>query len=330
MNIAEVARAAGVSNATVSRALSGRGSVSPATRERVLAAADELGYVVSQAASTLSSGRTRNVGIVIPFLDRWFFTQVLAGAQRRLMDSGYDVTLYNLEGDGSERRTVFDDFLLRQRVDAVIAVSLELEENEVSRLHELGKPLVGVGGPIPGVRTLQIDDDAAARLATEHLISLGHTSLAHIGGDEASNADFHMPIKRRRGFSAALEAAGLEPAGFIGADFTLAGGYRAAKQILGSPDRPTAIFASSDEMAFGAILAARDLGLLVPHDVSIVGIDGHEQAEFFGLSTVAQYPRRQGAQAAEVLLAELTGSEAPSPEIPFELVTRTSTARPRP
>ncbi|GGO64876.1 transcriptional regulator [Microbacterium nanhaiense] len=330
MNIAEVARAAGVSNATVSRALSGRGSVSPATRERVLAAANELGYVVSQAASTLSSGRTRNVGVVLPFLDKWFFTQVLAGAQRRLVDSGYDVTLYNLEGDGSERRTVFDDFLLRQRVDAVIAVSLELDENEVSRLHALGKPLVGVGGPIPGVQTLQIDDAVAAHLATQHLISLGHTSLAHIGGDEASDADFHMPIKRRRGFAAAIEEAGLRPAGFVGADFTLEGGYRAAKQILGSPERPTAIFAASDEMAFGAILAARDLGLLVPHDVSIIGIDGHPQAEFFGLSTIAQYPRRQGARAAEILLAGLAGSAPPPSEVPFELITRTSTARPRP
>src|SRR5690606_23456003 len=246
------------------------------------------------------------------------------------MDSGYDVTLYNLEGDGSERRTVFDDFLLRQRVDAVIAVSLELDENEVSRLHALGKPLVGVGGPIPGVRTLQIDDDAAARLATEHLIALGHTSLAHIGGDEASDADFHMPLKRHRGFSAALRDAGLAPAGFIGADFTVEGGYDAAKQILGSPDRPTAIFAASDEMAFGAILAARDLGLLVPHDVSIIGIDGHGQGEFFGLSTIAQYPRHQGACAAAILLAELNGETPPSAEVPFELVTRTSTARPRP
>ncbi|MGO3033381.1 MAG: LacI family DNA-binding transcriptional regulator, partial [Microbacterium gubbeenense] len=101
MNIAEVASAAGVSNATVSRALSGRGSVSPRTRERVIAAARDLGYVVSQAASTLASGRNRNVGVVLPFLDRWFFTQVLAGAQQQLMASGYDITLYNLEGDGT-------------------------------------------------------------------------------------------------------------------------------------------------------------------------------------------------------------------------------------
>ncbi|MGO1234458.1 MAG: LacI family DNA-binding transcriptional regulator [Microbacterium gubbeenense] len=331
MNIDEVASAAGVSNATVSRALSGRGSVSPRTRERVIAAARDLGYVVSQAASTLASGRNRNVGVVLPFLDRWFFTQVLAGAQQQLMASGYDVTLYNLEGDGTERREVFETFLLRQRVDAVITVSLELDEPEVSRLHALGKPIVGVGGPIPGIRTLQIDDDQAARLATEHLIALGHTSLAHIGGDEASDADFHVPIKRRRGFVSAAEAAGITAPRIVGADFTMAGGYRAAKQLLGAPDRPTAVFAASDEMAFGAILAARDLGLEVPRDVSIIGLDGHDMAEFFGLTTIAQYPRHQGATAVDLLMSEL--EDAPPPpaaDIPYELIVRDSTTRPRP
>ncbi|WP_110589485.1 LacI family DNA-binding transcriptional regulator [Microbacterium suaedae] len=336
MNIAEVARAAGVSNATVSRALSGRGSVSPATRERVIEAASELGYVVSQAASTLASGRNRNVGLVLPFLDKWFFTQVLAGAQERLMRAGYDVTLYNLEGDGFERREVFSNFLLRRRVDAVIAVSLELSESEVTRLHALGKPLVGVGGPIEGVRTLAIDDVRAARLATEHLLGLGHTRIAHIGGDTAYDLDFHLPTKRRQGYEEALSAAGIpaDPSLVVGADFTVPGGYRAAKQLLGAPagTRPSAIFAASDEMAFGAILAARDLGLVVPQDVSVAGVDDHDMAEFFGLTTIAHFPRRQGALAVDVLMAELEpGAVAPADtSMPFELVVRSSTARPRP
>lgn len=329
MNIAEVARVAGVSSATASRALSGRGSVSPKTRERVLETASELGYVVSQAASTLASGRNRNVGIVLPFLDRWFFTQVLAGAQQSLMRSGYDVTLYNLEGDGSERRKVFDTFLLRQRVDAVIAVSLELDDAELRRLHALDKPLVGVGGPLAGAPTLALDDVRAARLATDHLIGLGHTRIAHIGGDDASNVDFHLPTKRRQGYEEALAAAGIGRPVVVGGDFTMRDGYRAAKQILGSPDRPTAVFAAGDEMAFGAILAARELGLDVPRDVSITGIDDHDAADFFGLTTIAQFPRRQGALAVDVLLAELEGSPVPDDtELPFELVVRSSTTRP--
>jgi DNA-binding LacI/PurR family transcriptional regulator len=337
MSIAEVARLAGVSTATVSRALSGRGHVSDAARERVAEAARELGYVVSQAASSLASGRTRNVGIVLPFLSRWYFTSVLEGAQQRLMRSGYDVTLYNLAGDGRERRTVFEHFLLRQRVDAVIAVSLELTEPEVTRLHALGKPLVGVGGPIPGVRTLAIDDVAVAKLATEHLIGLGHASIALIGGDVASDADFHLPTKRRQGWEAALAEAGLPISGqrVVNADFTVQGGYRAAKQLLGAPlrDRPTAVFAASDEMAFGAMLAARDLGLSVPLDVSIVGIDDHDMSDFFGLTTVAQFTREQGALAVDILMAQLepAGDDvAPSDTpLPFELRVRSSTSRPR-
>ena len=202
--IEEVAKLAGVSTATVSRALSGRGHVSPASKAKVVEAATRLGYVVSSNASSLASGRTRNIGVVIPFLNRWFFSSVLEGAQQELLRSGYDLTLYNLSGDGRERASVFEHFLLRQRVDAVIAVSLELTEHEVARLHDLGKPLVGVGGPIPGVRTLTIDDAAVARLATEHLIGLGHTRIAHIGGDLEFDLDFHLPTNRRTGYELSL------------------------------------------------------------------------------------------------------------------------------
>ncbi|QAY72259.1 LacI family transcriptional regulator [Agromyces protaetiae] len=333
--IEDVARLAGVSTATVSRALSGRGHVSPASKAKVLEAAARLGYVVSSNASSLASGRTRNVGVVIPFLNRWFFSSVLEGAQQALLRHGYDLTLYNLSGDGAERASVFEHFLLRQRVDAVIAVSLELTESEVTRLHDLGKPLVGVGGPIPGVRTLTIDDIAVARLATEHLIGLGHRRIAHIGGDLEFDLDFHLPTNRRLGYESALRDAGIEPEPkyFAPADFTVAGGYHAAKQLLGSPrDRPTAIFAASDEMALGTILAARDLGMSVPRDVSVVGIDDHDLADFFGLTTVAQFPRVQGEQAVETLMEQLEpGSDASEPasiSLPYELRVRSSTARP--
>lgn len=335
-SIEEVAKLAGVSTATVSRALSGRGHVSPASRAKVEKAAGQLGYVVSSNASSLASGRTLNIGVVVPFLNRWFFSSVLEGAQQALLRHGYDLTLYNLSGDGQERASVFEHFLMRQRVDAVIAVSLELTPPEVTRLHELGKPLVGVGGPIPGVHTLAIDDGAIAKLATEHLISLGHTRIAHIGGSSEFDLDFHLPSHRRIGYESALTEAGLtvDPRLFAAADFMVPGGYTAAKQLLGNPrGRPTAIFAASDEMAFGSILAARDLGLSVPGDVSIVGIDDHDLAEFFGLTTVAQFPRVQGERAVDVLMNELEPGrgEVPAPTatpLPYELRVRSSTARP--
>jgi LacI family repressor for deo operon, udp, cdd, tsx, nupC, and nupG len=335
--INEVAQLAGVSTATVSRALSGNGHVSEATRQRVHAAALELEYVVSSNASSLATGRTKNVGVVIPFLNRWFYGAVLEGAEQALLSHGYDLTLYNLSGGNDERRTVFEHFLLRKRVDAVIAISLELTPNEVSRLLDMNKPIVGVGGPLPGVRTLSVDDVAIARLATEHLLALGHRSIAHIGGNPDYELDFHLPTNRRYGYEAALEEAGVtvDPTLFHATDFTLQGGHAAAKQLLGNPHkRPTAIFAASDEMAIGAILAARDLGLHVPDDVSVIGIDDHELAEFFGLTTIAQFPALQGRMAVDILMDQLhpghTADASSNTPLPFELIVRSSTSRPTP
>ncbi|GGL05237.1 LacI family transcriptional regulator [Salinibacterium xinjiangense] len=334
--IDQVAKLAGVSTATVSRALSGNGHVSEPTRHRVRAAALELGYVVSSNASSLATGRTRNIGVVIPFINRWYFGAVLEGAEQALLGHGYDLTLYNLSGGDDQRRSVFEHFLLRKRVDAVIAISLELTGDEVDRLMDMHKPIVGVGGSIAGVRTLSIDDAAVARLATDHLLALGHRTIAFIGGNREYDMDFHVPSQRRAGFTAALATAGIDadPELFRAADFTIPGGYAAAKQLLGNPrTRPTAIFAASDEMAIGAILAARDLGLSVPDDVSITGVDDHELAAFFGLTSIAQFPALQGRMAVDILMDQLhpdhTALASSNTPLPFELIVRSSTARPK-
>ena len=181
--IADVARLAGVSKSTASRALSGRGYVSEGTRSRVVQAASNLGYVVSSNASSLVTGRTRNVGVVIPFINRWYFAETLEGIESALIGAGYDLTLYRLSEDADQRRRVFDYFLVRKRVDAVIAVGIALTTHEVDMLLSLGKPIVGVGGNIEGISTLSIDDVSAARFMTEHLVSLGHTRIMHLGGD---------------------------------------------------------------------------------------------------------------------------------------------------
>lgn len=332
VSIDEVAKLAGVSTATVSRALSGRGHVSPASRERVRVAAETLGYVVSSRASSLASGRTQNIGVIVPFLDRWFFSTVLSGVSSALMRAGYDITLYNITADADVRREVFSTFLRRQRVDAVIAVAIELDEDETGRLLDLGLPVIAIGGPNPRLHTLTVDDTAVARLATEHLLSLGHRDIAHIGANPEFDLDFHIPTQRRLGFEQALADAGItpNPAFLEPADFTVDGGHRAAKQLLGRPGpRPTAIFAASDEMAIGAILAARDLGFRVPQDLSVIGIDGHELGEFFQLSTVDQAPLAQGERAAAAILAQLDGeTDLPATgDLPYELIVRGTTAR---
>lgn len=191
--IKDVAERAGLSVATVSRALSGKGNVSPSSRERARSAAAELGFVLSYHASSLASGRTHNVGLVVPSVHRWFFSAVIEGASAALLEAGYDLTLYNIGENPAHRQSVFNDFLLRKRVDAVIAVSLELSEDEIQQLHAVHRPIVGIGGPLPGASTIRIDDAGIALKATNHLLGLGHTKIAHITGHEAYDQDFHLP-----------------------------------------------------------------------------------------------------------------------------------------
>lgn len=334
VSIAHVAELAGVSTATVSRALSGSPNVSDATRQAVHNAAESLGYVVSSNASSLASGRTRNVGVITPFLDRWYFTRVLEGAQLTLLQAGYDTTLYNVSGGAGLRGQVFENALKRQRVDGLIAVAVEPSERELERLHSLGRPVIGVGGAVEGIPSLALDDVAVSHLGAAHLTALGHRRVGYIGGGPDYDSDFHLPVQRYQGFQQAMHEAGLEvdPSLALGADFTIEGGYHAAKQLLGQPAhlRPTAVFAASDEMAIGAIMAARDLGLSIPQDVSIAGIDDFVQSAFFGLTTVAQSPHEQGTLAARNMLAWLESGERPTAVTtpPHHLIVRSSTARP--
>ena len=333
--LSDVARIAQVSKATASRALSGNGYVSAETRDRVVAAAATIGYVVSSNAASLVTGRTRNVGVVIPHINRWYFGEVLEGIESALIAAGYDLTLYRLSEDAADRRRVFEYFLVRKRVDAVLAVGIELTPHEVELLGSLAKPIVGVGGPIEGIATFSIDDVAAAALVTEHLISLGHTSIMHFGGDQRNEMDFRVHSQRLAGFRRAMDAAGL-PSGdsaVRSTELSMPGGYELALAVLADPrTRPTAVVAGSDEVAIGTIVAARQLGIHVPAQLSVVGIDGHELAPMFGLTTLAQDPGAQGTTAVERVMAELEQESAPSARgwtpYPVRLEVRSSTTAP--
>lgn len=336
--IEDVAKLAGVSIATVSRALSGKDNVTEKTRIKVENAANELGYVVSHSAYTLATGHNRNVGVVVPFVDRWFFAAALEAIDSELSAHGYDLTLYNLSGGKEQRSKIFSEFLLRKRVDAVLTVAVHPSESELDYLEQVKKPILAIGGQVAGARSLSMDDVNAGKLATEHLLSLGHQRIANIGGHTGSDVEFNQADKRRDGYLMALKNAGLEPdKKWLGeADYTALGAYKVAKQMLGDPkNSPTAIFCNSDEMAFGAILAAKDLGLRVPQEISVIGIDNHDMAEFFGLTTVDQNVRGLAIRATEMLL-ELLGNDDPAGQKNIEqdlewnvqLVIRSSTARP--
>lgn len=330
--LADVAQKAGVSKSTASRALSGRGSVSNATQARVSAAAGELGFVASSAAESLATGRSRNIAVVTPFINRWFYSEVIDGVESALIGAGYDLTLYRLTDNIDQRRQLFDYFLVRKGVDAVIALTLFISDDEVRRLRKLGKPVVGVGGLIPHVPSLSIDDVAVAKKATEHLIELGHRRLVHVGGDQERQLDFEVHSNRLKGFRSALAEAGFSQQNdFYADDFDIPGGYRSARTVLADPAvRPTAIVAGSDEIALGVIMAARELGLDVPRDLSVIGIDGHPLGETFGLTTMNQHPANQGSLAVAQALAQLGGAwddtDDTHLELQVDLELRTSTA----
>ena len=334
-SLAEVARHAGVSKATASRALSGAAHVSDATRARVAASAAELGFIASTSAASLVTGRTRNVGVVTPFISRWFFGEVIEGIEEALIDAGYDLSLFRVQEDPDLRQRVFDYFLVRKRVDAVITVCVALSPEEIRALAALGKPVVGIGGGIAGMSSLRIDDVAASRLATEHLLSLGHQRILHVGGDQEERMDFHVHAQRLAGFRQAMATAGHRPGDDFAAatEFTIAGGFATGLRVLGNPaTRPSAIVAASDEVAIGVILAARQLGIQVPRDLSVVGIDDHDLAEMFGLTTVRQVPRAQGRDAVGMIMASIDAREITSHDLqlPLTLRVRSSTSAPQP
>lgn len=331
--IADVAARAGVSKATASRALSGRGYVSAETRKRVADAARDLSYVAHPTATSLATGRTRTVGVVLPSLDRWFFAEILTGIQEALLAHDQDLALFGVpEGSGSRRR-IFTEVLPRRRFDGLIACGVQPDTHEWEHLLRAERPVVTVGTAGEKASGVSIDDAAAARIATEHLIDLGHTSIAFIGGSPAEDDLSFSDARRIDGYRSAMDAAGLvQHIRRSPAAPTMPGGYAAAVDLLGDRRlRPTAVVGVCDEAAIGAIIAARRLGIAVPTEFSVIGVDDHEHAEMFTLTTMRQRPREQGHEAVRLLRARLEDPVAPVKHVvaASQLVVRNSTAAPR-
>jgi DNA-binding LacI/PurR family transcriptional regulator len=310
--IDDVARLAGVSTATVSRALRGLPPVSESTRRRVLAAAEQLGYTASPSASRLAGGKTGTVAVVVPRITSWFFATVVEAAEETLHQAGYDLLLYNLGGREQIRQRLLRTANLHKRADAVMLVATPIHASDLPVVT--GRVLPGVtvssGTVIPGWPCVRIDDVLAARTATEHLLALGHRRIAHISGDDSDELAFTTHLDRRRGYREALLAAGItpDPRLDIEAQFTVHGGRRATEELLRRGVPPTAIFAACDEMAMGAMARLRQAGLRVPQDVSVIGVDDHSLAAVVGLTTVAQPAAEQGRLAAAMLLDPLDGT----------------------
>ncbi|KNH18377.1 LacI family transcriptional regulator [Arthrobacter sp. ZBG10] len=334
ISIEDVAAAAGVSTATVSRAVRGLPKVSPVTRQKILEVAASLGYVASSSASGLATGRTRTIGILAPFVSRWFFSKAIEGADRELYARNYNLSLYNLGGHGGNRVRLFDKTMVYKQIDALLVLCMALSHEELEHLHKIEIPLIVVGGHVEECSYIGIDDYAAASVAVQHLVDLGHRDIALVHGDNQTDLNFDVPRVRILAYHDVMRKAGLDPQpGWEQwGDFTLLSGQDAFRRIWNLPGRkPTAIFCASDEMAMGVIFEAARAGVNVPGELSVIGIDDHDFSEAMGLTTVAQRPDEQAELATKMLLDELDGhvGAVKSAVARHELILRATTAPPR-
>jgi LacI family transcriptional regulator len=310
--IADVAAASGVGVGTVSRVINRASGVRETTRARVLSAIEQLGYRPSHLAAALSRGTPRTVAIVIPHLTRPSSVERLAGALAVLARHEYDTIVCSVNTP-AQRDHVLATLVTRHRADGVIVVSLPLSRAQLDTFRQAGLPLVTVDVAARGVPHTVIDDVAGGRLATDHLLELGHRRIGFIG-DRVQRAvstalGFTASGRRLTGYRQALAAAGLVP------DKALirlgphgpASAQGLAAELLELPDPPSAIFASSDTQAMGVLGAADQSGTEVPRDLSVIGFDDIQSAALLGLATIRQPLERSGAEGAERLCALLRG-----------------------
>lgn len=337
--IREVADKSGVSTATVSRALRGLPNVAPSTREQVLQVARDLNYSIDPHASRLAAGRTMTIGVVMPLVDQWFYNKVSTAAEATLVAQGYDVMRYSIASLGNQT-----DFFRRlssgRHVDGLIIISMAMTGEDVDLLTCLDSPIVTVETETAHFPSVGVDNVAAARIATRHLINLGHEHIGIISGLRDDPMRFLTPRLRTEGYHSALREQEIEIRPELDApgNFSLAGGAEAMVELLSVRQPPTAVFAFSDEMAIGALKTIRDMNLRVPDDLSVIGFDDHDVAEYVDLTTIHQPVAEYGERAAALLLRLLDGPQSaanaeekadlPRVELSAKLVIRSTTGPP--
>jgi len=331
--IADVAAASGVGVGTVSRVINGAPNVREATRFSVLKVIDRLGYRPSHLAASLSRGTARTMAIVVPHLTRPSVVMRLAGALAVLDEQGYDTVVCNVDTP-QQRDHHLAALTKRHRADGVMVVSLRLSRQQLESFQRAGVPLVTVGVLAPGVPQTITDDVAGGRLATGHLLALGHRRIGFVGDTahrmSATHLGFSSSQHRLSGYRQALAAAGVgyDPGLVRRGPFGPANAEALAAELLALPDRPSAIFAASDTQAMGVLTAADRCGIAVPGQLSVIGFDDIESAALLGLSTVRQPLENSGAEGARRLCA-LLREERVRPlrqQLALEVVHRASTA----
>jgi len=324
----DVAALAGVSAQTVSRVLRGQQNVQDSTRDKVLAAVEQLGYRRNNAARALSSGRSRAFGIVQLQTGYYSRTAIISGVEAAAREAGYSLsaaTSPSLDPSAIEEAM---SVLADQGVEGII---LALPLIHATRgIEDLTRaiPTVSIDGSrTPSTEVVAVDQTQAARLATQHLLDLGHRSVWHVSGPP----EWHDAASRSAGWRRTLEAAGITPPEEMAGDWSPESGHRLGL-LLGRRSEVTAIFVSSDEMAFGVVKALRELGRRVPEDISVVSVDNIPLAEYCSppLTTVAQPFEEMARVAVDHLLRHISDPATLTVEsIEPRLIIRGSTSGPR-
>lgn len=327
--IEDVAAAANVSVATVSRALRNLPNVAESTRTRVVAVAQELNYRADPAASRLAAGRGSTVTVVVPHLASWYFSTVIAGVEAVCAEAGYECLITAAGSIAACNRLLDEPAHLERRTDGVVLVNIPASPAQADSLRQRRVALATVGTRTPDHPSVSIDDVSTGRMAVEHLISFGHQRIGLISGQGNDPMNFAVPRQRKAGFVAALNDAGLafEPSLVESGNFGIDGGQEAMAALLDHTDPPTAVFAMSDEMAFGALMELDRRSLRAGVDVSLVGVDDHDVSRVLGLTTIRQRVAGQGAAAARAVLGRINAPDTPAFDVdsPLELVMRSTT-----
>jgi DNA-binding LacI/PurR family transcriptional regulator len=325
-NIRDVARVAGVSYQTVSRALNDSPSIRPETLARVQAAIDELGYRPNQAARALVTSRSRTIGVLASQTVHYGPATSIQAIETAAREAGYRLSITNLSSNEYSSIKAGLDHLMAQSIEALVVIAPQVRVFEALNDLQVSVPFVTLESTgLNSAHSLWVDQVQGARLATRHLIDLGHTEIMHISGPQ----DWIEAEARMQGFLRELGDADLRTRAPILGDWTAHFGYYAGLELLRYRDF-TAVFCGNDQMALGFMHACRESGLSVPGDMSIVGFDDIPEAAHFAppLTTVRQNFTEIGRRAIEVLLGELRGevglSHAP---VQPELIVRQSTAR---
>lgn len=327
-SIADVARAAGVSSQTVSRVSNGLTNVEENTKNRVLEAMKQLGYRPNRAARALKSGQFKSIGVIMFTLSSFGNMRTLDAIATAASQAGYSVTLIPLSDATTGNVSGAYHRLREQEVDGVVIIfeAHLLDDADITLPEDLPAVVIdsNAGSGYPMVDT---DQAEGARLATEHLLKLGHTQVWHIGGPTSSFSAMH----RAESWKQTLEDAGIEAPPVLHGDWSTESGYQIGLQ-LGRNPKVTAIFAANDQMALGAMRALHELGRAIPGDVSIVGFDDLEESTSFWppLTTIHQDFHTVGRLSIENLLQQMAGNSPvdSATTVPTHLMVRKSTAPP--